>query len=175
MKTDADQNPFASPRAAQADRDTPLQIEGATPLDVRGFCYACGAPGDQDFQQSFYWGRLLVDYSLCQNCLWRRPWQRASLLVNGSLTIAGFLIAGYAVILVRLILGDWSNDFARLLASLGIVVAIATGFLVLANIVLRLFAVFHWYPTSVGRGVYRLTSLNRNFAENYFRRLAEEE
>ncbi|UUO06978.1 hypothetical protein M4951_01385 [Blastopirellula sp. J2-11] len=173
--TSADDNPFASPHAVQTNRDAPKQIEGASPLDVRGFCYTCGAVGEQDFQQSFYWGRLLVDYSLCQNCLWRRPWQRASLLVNGSLTIAGFLISGYAVILVRLILGGWSDGFARLLVSLGIVVAIATGFLVLANIVLRLFAVFHWYPTSVGRGVYRLTSLNRNFAENYFRGLAEEE
>ncbi|PQO44127.1 hypothetical protein [Blastopirellula marina] len=174
MDSDAYQNPFASPHAPQRESQAaPKVIEGASPLDVRGFCYACGGAGQADFQQKFHWGKLLVDYSLCSNCLWRRPWQRASLLVNGLLSIVGFLFVPYGAILVRLILGGWSDDFATAMGMLGIGMAWVTGLLVVANIVLRLFAVFHWYPTNLGGGVYRLTKLNRGFRENYFKAAEE--
>lgn len=175
----ADENPFASPHAAHAPRrNNPQHIEGASPLDVRGLCYACGAAGEHDFEQTFYWNRLLVRYSLCRQCLWRRPWQAASLIVNGLLTLLSIVIVGYALTLLAyhpMIVDVWSAHTAKGFAILGVVGISVTGILLLANVVLRLFAVFHWYPTWLGGGLFRLTSLNANFAANYFSRQEEQE
>ncbi|MCC9606450.1 hypothetical protein LOC68_17800 [Blastopirellula sp. JC732] len=172
METDAQQNPFASPHAPQKTRhDLPTRIEGPSPIDVRGYCYACGAAGEEDFQQQFYWGRLVVDYSLCRNCLWRRPWQRASILVNGSLSILGIFVAVYVASLLSIIRLDAVRSSQFLVNGIilfGIIVFVPTSVVVVMNIVFRMFAVFRWYPTDVGKGIYRLTRISRQFRANYF-------
>lgn len=182
MESDASQNPFASPQAPQKTRqDVPNYIEAMTPIDVRGYCYACGGGGEEDFQQKFYWGRLQVNYSLCRSCRWRLPWQRASLRVNATLPIMALAFGGYIasfLLLGRLISVynapvRTNSNFVLAIVVIGAGLAVVTGGLVVANIVLRRFAVFHWYPTDVGNKVYRLTALNRQFRLNYFK--AEQE
>ncbi|TWT38736.1 hypothetical protein [Blastopirellula retiformator] len=182
MESDASQNPFASPHASQKARhDVPTYIEAMTPIDVRGYCYACGGDGEEEFQQTFYRGRLQVNYTLCRSCRWRLPWQRASLSVNAALPVMALAFGGF--IATFLLLGrlvsvyqnplQGNDDFLLALFLIGTTMAIFTGGLVVANIVLRRFAVFHWYPTSIGNQVYRLTALNRQFRLNYFK--AEQE
>lgn len=180
MDSSTEENPFASPHSAQAPRrDAPTEIEATSPIDVRGYCYACGAAGEQDFQQDFYSGRLLVDYSLCQNCFWRRRWQRWSLMVNAALVptmgVMTLVLLGMGVAFALQLPENPAFNQSAVLGILVLTSLFISAALVLANIILRIFAVFHWYPTKLRHGVYRLTALHRNFAENYFQQAEAEE